>query len=262
MGRLLERLSLGSSISAEYRLALTELLILQRRIPEAMGAFAQVDVNQLHSRLQYDYMDAWLRFSRGDWRGGRELAEVYRDHPVQRWRSLFRAVLTQAEEIDGGSTVRAERTLDTAAGAEPLLGARIEGGRLIIEHARLESVEIRYHRVEPEALFSSDPFGRGQSTAFGFVEPERRDRVELKAGDGRIALEIPKELGGADLMVEVRGGGISRRVRHTMGSIVIQPIERFGELRVVGRESGEPLPRVYVKIYSRTKGGSLSLIHI
>ena len=40
--------------------------------------------------------------------------------------------------------------------------------------------------------------------------------------------------------------------------IKVQLTEAFGELKVTEKDSGKPLPRVYVKVFAQKKGGSTS----
>ena len=52
-------------------------------------------------------------------------------------------------------------------------------------------------------------------------------------------------------------GGISRRQAYYANSLSVQLIENYGQLKVTHAESGEPLPRVYVKVFARLGDGSV-----
>ena len=65
-------------------------LVLQDRVDDALAAFARIRPEELDSRLQYDYLSAYLCFYTGDVARARLLAEAYREHPVAHYRFAWR----------------------------------------------------------------------------------------------------------------------------------------------------------------------------
>ena len=57
------------------------------------------------------------------------------------------------------------------------------------------------------------------------------------------------------MLVELVGGGQRKSQAHFANSLAIQLSENYGQLRVTQRDSGRPLPKVYVKVYAQLKDG-------
>ncbi|MFH0945354.1 MAG: hypothetical protein V2A76_09175, partial [Planctomycetota bacterium] len=76
-------------------------------------------------------------------------------------------------------------------------------------------------------------------------------------GEREFSYELPAEFQSSNVLVEVRGGGISRRQAYYANSLSVQLIENYGQLKVTHRETDRPLPKVYVKVYARTSDGSV-----
>ena len=70
-------------------------LLLQDRLAEALEFFEEVNVENLATRLQYDYFAAYLSLSQAEPEQAREIAAKHQQHPVDRWRKAFASVLTQ-----------------------------------------------------------------------------------------------------------------------------------------------------------------------
>jgi hypothetical protein len=242
--------------------AVTYHMLLQDRVEEALAAFARIDRARLGADLQYDYMAAYLDFFTDDRRLARGLAERYVDHPVDRWRLLFREVVQQLDEAEGRTASLvdpddAAQRQTALAGTEPALELALAGRRLELAHANLSEVEIGYYPMDVEFLFSARPFAAVDEGAVAWVEPRRRDRLALVAGARSTAFELPAEFATANVLVEVRGGGIVRRATVLASTLAVQWVETFGELRVTQADSGRPLSKVYVKVYARDPDGTV-----
>lgn len=254
---LLEILAYRPALDADDRLALTYYLLLQDRVGEALEQFAAVDPEQLASRLQYDYFRAYLDFFSDEHALARGVADAYREHPVQRWRERFGEVLRQLDEAGGaqvasaGSDDRTRRQTELAVSG-PSLELALEGRRARIAYDNLERCEVRYYPLDVEFQFSSSPFARRDGEAAVFVRPRRSDQLALEAGEKELVFDLPAELAGANLLVEVRGGGLVRRQAAYASTLDVQTFESYGQLAVTSAETGVPLPKVYVKVYARS----------
>ena len=52
------------------------------------------------TRLQHDYFAAYLAMIRQEPQQAHDIVAKYAEHPVDRWRDLFGAMLAQLDEID------------------------------------------------------------------------------------------------------------------------------------------------------------------
>ena len=113
--------------SADW-IAVTYYLLLQDRVEEGLAAFAKVDATQLSTRIQYDYLQAYVGFFTGDVAGARGIAERYRDYPVEHWKKRFADVLSQLDEAEG-KAARGDRRIAAAdlAATAPSLELALEG---------------------------------------------------------------------------------------------------------------------------------------
>lgn len=262
-GRFVERLVLQPVLSGEDRLELTYYLLLQSRIGEALETFAKIDRGEVDTKIQYDATAAYLAFYREDVAGARAIAERYTDHPVDRWRNRFNEVIVQADEIEGRgpSDLVDENDRDSSQGAlagnEPVLAVQVDGGKVIVDHERIGELEFRFHRMDIEFLFSGSPFVRGDGGAFGLVRPNQTEVVAVEGGATRTEFELPAAFRTANVMVEVRGEGIARRATYFAGDLVVQGMERYGQIRVVGGGDRAPLSKAYVKVYAMLEGGQV-----
>ncbi|MEZ5978028.1 MAG: hypothetical protein R3F34_07415 [Planctomycetota bacterium] len=240
----------------------TYYLLLQDRVADALDQFARIDPQRIETRLQYDYLAAYLDFYTDDHARARGIAERYLDHPVERWRELFREVVAQLDEAEGRTTGTpangepGQRQGELAAG-EPSLDLRVEGRTVHVTYANLASCEVNYHPMDVELLFSGSPFVQQGPGSFAYVVPRRSDVLRLDPAKNETTFELPDEFRNANLSIEVRAGGIARRETVFAGSLSVQWIENFGQVRVTRSGTGELLPKVYVKVFAKLPDGSV-----
>jgi len=153
----------------------------------------------------------------------------------------------------GGEASDRTRSQTDLAGSEPALELAVEGGRLRLSHRNLERCEVRIYPMDVEFLFSTSPFARQDEDAALYVRPRRSQVVTLDA-DGETVVELPAELASANVLVEVRAGGLVRRQPSYASTLDVQTLESYGQLVVTSAADGRPLPRVYVKVYARSAG--------
>ena len=68
---------------------------------------------------------------------------------------------------------------------------------------------------------------------------------------GREAAEVR----GANVLVEVRAGGVIRREAYYANELRVQTSEAYGQISVRRATDGAPLPATYVKVYVRLADG-------
>ena len=245
----------------EDRLRVTYQLLLQDRVADALAQFARIDPERLPTRIQYDYLAAYLDFFSADHALARGIAERYREHPVPRWRARFAEVLAQLDEAEGrvptdGDGDDRTRQLTDLAGDEPELSLDVEAGVVKVSYQNLSRCELRYTLMDLEFLFSSSPFVGSGAAALPPIRPARRDVLELPADKNTVTLPLPDEFRGRNVVVEVRGGGQVQRETYTANRLDLRLVENYGQLTVTHAGTGKPLPSTYVKVYARLSDGT------
>ncbi len=244
------------------RLALSTYLLLQDRIEEGLNALAGVDPARIETRLQHDYLTLYAELLREQPANARSIAARHREHPVHRWRDLFRSALAQIDEISGvvsGKPEEEDREQRQArlAATEPGLDFKVENRTVRIHYQNLASVLVHYYRMDIELLFSRQPFVQQQSGQFGFIRPNRADEVSLPSDRREVTLDLPAELHGANVIVELVAAGKRKAQAYYSHDLAIQVTETYGRLRVTRSGTGAPLPRNYIKVYARMIGGEV-----
>lgn len=129
----LSLLSFRPAFTAEDRLGIAAVLLLQDRLDEASTWFAKVDPAQVHERLQYDYLKAWLALSAADVPTARRIATARAATPLpDHWLAKFKELTSQLDEIDGKNPAAPspgdrDATQDRQAAAEPVFAFKVEG---------------------------------------------------------------------------------------------------------------------------------------
>lgn len=244
-------------------LGVTYYLLLQDRVEEAQHSFARIVASRLPAQVQYDYLNAYLDFFSADHAVARGIAERYRDYPIQHWRARFREVLQQIDEAAGKA-----RPAQTGAGADepalqqgvlvstqPVLDLVVEARRVTLRYRNVDRCEVRYYRTDVEFLFSTHPFVQQGDDAFAYIRANRSESRTLPADASEVTFDLPPEFQTANVLVEVRGGGITRRQAYYANTLAAQFVETYGQVLVSDAAGGKPLPRVYVKVFARTDNG-------
>ena len=238
-------------------MSVSTFMLLQDRVGEARAAFARVDPSRLEARIQYDYLAAYLDFYSRDHNLARSLAAAYQDHPLPHWRNRFRAVLRHLDEAQarGQAATGDDPTSSEALVArEPALELNLEGETIFLRHEGLDSCELRFYALDVEFLFSTSPFVEEGESSFSFVQPNHREPVELDPAGGEFRMALPPDFSHANVLIEVRGGGIVRREARYANSLSVRVIEAHGQLKVESADTGAPLQSVYIKVYVREDG--------
>lgn len=260
--RFLSVLAYHPELTQEDRLALTYYLLLQDRVDEAMEQFARIERSELPTAMQYDYVAAYLHFYRAEPGSARTIAVRYADHPVDKWRKRFDAVVAQADEIEGAASAvvdpeNRDQTQTQLARTEPNFELRVEAGEIQLHYTNIESCTVNFYRMDVELLFSRNPFTQEYASQFSSIRPNETLEVDLPDDADRQTIAIPEALQSKNLMIEVVAAGQTRAAPYYSGALVVQMIENYGQVSVQAEAGGKPLPGVYVKAYARMKNGEV-----
>ena len=77
--------------------------------------------------------------------------------------------------------------------------------------------------------------------------------ARLRDGSHTVAVRFRS----SNVMVEITAGGKKKTQAYYASNLAVQVIENYGQLRVTSLETGQPLPKVYVKAYARMQGGEV-----
>ncbi|MEM1441291.1 MAG: hypothetical protein AAGF67_03045 [Verrucomicrobiota bacterium] len=253
----LRLLSYKPELSAEDRLSIAAYLFLQDRIDEGLAWQESVEPEDLGSRLQYDYLTAYAAFYREDLDAAAGVAEKYADYSVDRWKDRFAEVTRQLEEIAGGEENPEGDSDEALSSLDPFLELTATGRDAQIKFRNLEEAIINYYEMDLELLFSSQPFVSGGGGQFAYIQPNKSEEKQLPEDGGVFTFEIPEEFSSKNVLVEVVASGQRETVAVYSNRLDVQLSERYGRLDVDHDESGEAVPRAYVKVYAKMKDGSV-----
>jgi len=261
--KFLDELAFKSELDNEDLLAATYYLLIQDRISEAISFFEKAEVNGGGElEIQYDYLATYLDFYNEDPKKAREIVKKYENYPIPKWHKLFAQIKDKLKELDLGEKgdvvddkSRDEKQAKVAA-AEPSLDLTVEGKSMIINYRNAKSVTIAFYKMDVELLFSSSPFVQGNLKHFLNITPNTQMEVDLDGNVGEKKVEIPKEYLNANVMIDVRSGSVHTSKAHFSHSLSVHLIENYGLVKVYDKESGRPLPKTYVKVYSKNTSGS------
>jgi hypothetical protein len=272
-----------SEIPKSEQLVLTYYLLLQNRIEEALLRFADIDRALIDTKLQYDYVDAYLAMHQEHLDRADRLAKKYVDHPVPRWQSRFAQLQSQldqhrglnqveqlvsVEETNGGngpiaegsgdlSVMDRERRQESASEQQPEVIVRVEADSLRIDHRRAKEVTINLYGVDLELLFSKAPFVREDLQRMAMVRPTQTEHVEFEQPTGVGRFDLSDDLRRQTLLVEVVAGAARSTALYYGGEITTYVSESFGQLQTTDATSHRPIATAYVKVYAKYPDGSV-----
>jgi len=170
-------LFLGSIENEKNLLTLSYYLLLQDRVQEAAKVFARVQKSEQPGfpQLQYDYMACYLDMYTGypNFAIARELSAKHKDHSVITWRKLFKEVYELLTAHDSESyTEEPTREHD--------IKVVNRGDHLTVSLPERSRVELNFHAVNLELLFSQSPFL--EVGIFSTVKPFKTEIVASDKG--------------------------------------------------------------------------------
>lgn len=259
------------------KLRIVYYLILQDRIEEALLVFSKIDTNEFTKinswLIQYDYIRAYLDFSSGetDFKVAKEICQLYRNFPLDYWKSLFEEIEDQLMEYEGKDNFEGvedlliklnkdknSNTSKIAALEESKTSLSLQGSTINLVYYNTSSVVFKYYLIDIESLFSVSPFIKQDSQKFSYVKPSLVKNVELNKAlkEQTISLEIPEELINSNLFIELNNNEKKTYETYFSSSLSVIVSELFGELKVLSKEN-KPLSKTYVKCFARLKDNSI-----
>ncbi len=245
----------------EDLLAAATYFLAQDRVEEAARALARVDRQAIADRMQHDYLAAYSACIVGNIAAARALAAPWREHPVDRWRHRFGALLAMLDEVDGAAPAivdprsREQQHAELAA-KQPAFEIALDREGVIIRSQHLASLELRFFEMDIELLFSRQPFVQSDVSRFSFIEPGHREILDKPSAEHRIPW--PPALRGKNVVVEAVGAGQRKAKVHYANDLATTVANQVGQVRITRASDHTALPATYVKVYARKHGGAIA----
>lgn len=109
--------------------------------------------------------------------------------------------------------------------------------------------------MDVEVLFSRPPFNLDAGETLRTVRPAETREIKLSS-DGETRVEAPASLAAKPVLVEATAAGwtFRRSAPILSANLSVLFIGNYGEIAVRDAR-GKPVPKAYVKVYTREKGG-------
>ncbi len=261
---LLNILAHKGALDAEDRMSVVYYLFLQDRVGEALAWFAAIDPEALPTRLQHDFFRCHTAFYEERLADARGVATQHLAHPVPRWRSLFAEVVAQVDEIENRAVQRPateQPNRDAQQGelaqTEPTFDFKVENRKITLNWANLKEVTVSFYLMDPELLFSSNPFVAQDPERFSIIKPSKSLQQALPADGATLEIPLPEEYQRANVLVEIIGAGQRKAQAYHANNLRVSLAENYGRLDLRDATEGKPVSKAYVKVYARLKSGQL-----
>ncbi|MFO1439281.1 MAG: hypothetical protein U1F81_13265 [Verrucomicrobiaceae bacterium] len=272
--QLLTALAHKPQLDAMDSMSVVYYLFLQDRVEEALARFKAVDATKLPTRLQYDYFQCYAAFYEGDVAAARgvatkRLASDGSDKSDQsdlppRWKTLFKDVLTQADEAEGKTTNTEkpaqpdrEAQQGALAATEPGFDFKVEKQTISLNWKNLSEVTLNYYLMDPEFSFSSNPFVSQDAGRFSIIKPNKTTTQALPKDATQLDIPLPGEFAKANVLVEVIGAGKRQTQAYHANTLKLALTENYGRLETRDLTTDKPLPKAYVKVYAKLNNGTV-----
>ncbi len=265
------------------RLVLTYYLLLQNRIEEALQVFSRIEREQVSTKIQYDYMAAYLGLHRESYQEAGRLAAQYATHPIPRWKNRFGEIANQLAQRDNllqgtqlvndpqadhkdqsipplaGDLAVLDREQRQAAATQqsPEVVVTVDGSTLRIDHRRANKVTLRLYGVDLELLFSKAPFVREDLQKMAIVKPLRSESIDFDDANGVGTFQLDENLRRQTLLVEVVAGADRSTALYYGGQMTTYVSQSTGQLQATDAGNHRPITKAYVKVYAKYPDGSV-----
>jgi len=129
--------------------------------------------------------------------------------------------------------------------------------RVTLNYQNLKRVQVNYYLMDIELLFSRNPFVQQYTGQFANIRPNLTQTVELPREQTTTTFELPKQLHSSNVLVEIGGAGQTKSRAYYANALAVQVVENYGQVQVRHSETGQPLAKVYIKVYARRQDGEV-----
>ncbi|KAI8086266.1 uncharacterized protein BX664DRAFT_298784 [Halteromyces radiatus] len=291
--QFLDYLNQSTHRTANDYVILSIYLVLQERIGEAQQIYQQYLELSKHrvdndiAAIQADYLGAYLatRVKIGDnvdILAIKETVAKYKSCGSLRWRRLFTSLDKLITQVENNNDLQENDMIDTQSkatiGTDPVFDFTIKDNQVIVRHANVTQIQVRFYNINVESMFSNQPFlnNANKMLNYGWVKANHVEIIDLqeesdnnnvvmmddtdelewvgvsKVKPRRHAVGIPLV---GDVLVQVHAHGKTQCQTHFQHTLTVHVSEPYGVARVLASAEERPLPGVYVKVYAKLKDG-------
>jgi uncharacterized protein (UPF0332 family) len=143
------------------------------------------------------------------------------------------------------------------ASTEASFDFQVEAKKVTLNYQNLKQARVNYYLMDIELLFSRNPFVQQQSGQFSHIRPNLTQALELPEKQTALTFELPKQLHSSNVLVEITAAGQTKSRAYYANSLTVQVMENYGQVRVTHSATGQPLAKVYVKVYAQLQDGQM-----
>jgi hypothetical protein len=118
-------------------------------------------------------------------------------------------------------------------------------------------VTINYYLMDPEFLFSANPFVSQDSDRFAIIKPTQTATQTLPPEQSALDLPLPAAFAKSNVLVEVLGAGQRKAQAHHANTLKLALAENYGRFELRDTIADKPVSKAYVKVYARLKNGTV-----
>jgi len=152
-----------------------------------------------------------------------------------------------------------DREMTNLAATEPALDFTVEANKITLSYANLTSAIVNFYVMDIELMFSTNPFLSNSESKFLFVSPNHSLSLTLAKDKSQSTVDFPDKFKNANVYIEIvaEGHGLTKLKSYYSNSLNVHTIENYGQVKVLQRANGRPVPRAYIKVYCQTNTSSV-----
>jgi hypothetical protein len=248
-------------INIADKLALTNYLLSRNLITKAKSVFETIDEKEAEATcpMVYDYMAVYLMFHTGKHREMGSILEKYANKnltPAQ--KAKWEAVQEQLDhrsnpELSDAMFLKRQEELKLQALKPHLYFHPQDDRTLLIVHRYIGEISVNFYRTELELMFSMYPF-QDENVSYKLMRPNIAESLEVEH-DGTTNIGLPEILRDENTIVEMitetKDGPMKVTKVAYDNEIDVNISFQYGQLRVLHKETRDPMSKAYVKVYGQ-----------
>lgn len=246
------------SLSDEDLLSCVVYLLLQDRVSDAIAVMSRIDRKNLHTQIQYDYLQSYMAFYLEKPQEVKEIAGKYVNYPVERWRVFFSDVVAQIDEWENSSKPqKSEDDKQDVVKSSEDFDFVIEQQQIQLQYHNIENCQVNYYPMDLELLFSHNPFVKSTADQFSIIHPHSSEQISLDKKQQQVSHALPQKYIEKNVLVEVVCRGKTKSQAYYPHNLNLHIAQNYGQLQVRESGSNKMLKKVYVKVYAKYNNGTV-----
>ncbi|BBM82566.1 hypothetical protein [Candidatus Uabimicrobium amorphum] len=247
------------NLSDEDLLTCAMYLLLQDRVDDVLAILQRVDHQKLETQIQYDYLQSYMAFYLEKPQNAKEIANKYKNYPVERWRAFFSDVLAQIDELESSEAKQQKqegKKEDVVKNTQDF-DFVIEQRQIRLQYHNIADCQVNYYPMDLELLFSRNPFVKSTADQFSIIHPNSTQKISLDKKQQKMTHALPQKYVEQNVLVEVVAGGKTKAQAYYPHNLKLHVAQNYGQLQVRDAKSNSMLKKVYVKVYAKYNDGTV-----